>query len=107
MLFAVLLLIGWDIWVAANSTPADTISEIVLFYAGRTFILPLSLGVVSGHLLWPIKHRLKVWMIFTIFAIVAGATVFWDVVGHPHIPPMIPFAFGVLLGHFVWGQREE
>lgn len=47
------ILISWDIYVAVNATPGDTISELALSFAGRHPILPFSLGVIVGHLFWP------------------------------------------------------
>jgi hypothetical protein len=52
------LLIGWDIYVAANPTPGDTISEITLAFAQKHPVLPFALGVIMGHLFWP--QRVKV-----------------------------------------------
>lgn len=47
------VLIGWDIWVAVNDTPGDTISELALAFAGKHPILPFAVGVIVGHLFWP------------------------------------------------------
>jgi len=47
-----LLLIGWDIFVAANDTKGDTISEVFLYFSKHP-VLPFAAGVVMGHLCWP------------------------------------------------------
>jgi hypothetical protein len=52
-----LLLIGWDIYVAANKDSGDTISEILLWTSQRP-ILPFTMGVLMGHLFWP-QNRSK------------------------------------------------
>jgi hypothetical protein len=107
LLSSLLGLITWDIYVAVNAVPGDTISEITLATARRIVFLPLSVGVVSGHLLWPIRKPLAGWWTVAILGVVGAAAIVVDVVGHPHIMPAIPFATGVLIGHFGWGQREE
>lgn len=54
---AVLALIAWDVVVAMNPTPGDTISEITLAFAMRHPALPFAVGVVCGHLFWPQYRR--------------------------------------------------
>jgi uncharacterized membrane protein len=53
LLACIVLLIGWDIVVAVNKIPGDTISEIVLGYARSSPIIPFAFGVLMGHLFWP------------------------------------------------------
>ena len=43
----------WDIVVASNDTDGDTISEIILGFAGDWPILAVAFGVLAGHLFWP------------------------------------------------------
>ena len=43
----------WDIIVASNDTDGDTISEIILGFAGDWPIIAVAFGVLSGHLFWP------------------------------------------------------
>lgn len=45
--------IGWDIYVATNQIPGDTISEIVLHWTRRYPTVILLIGYLMGHLLWP------------------------------------------------------
>lgn len=54
---AVLALIAWDVVVAMNPTPGDTISEITLAFAMRHPALPFAVGVVCGHLFWSQRPR--------------------------------------------------
>jgi hypothetical protein len=50
-------LIAWDVVVATNRTPGDTISEVTLGFFMRhpiaTFAIGLVLGIILGHLTWP------------------------------------------------------
>lgn len=46
-------LVLWDVAVALSPEPDDTISEVVLDWAGRHPIVPFALGVLCGHLFWP------------------------------------------------------
>jgi hypothetical protein len=57
MVASVCGLAGWDIFVAANSSPGDTISEVVLEVALRHPIVPFALGVLCGHWFWPQTPR--------------------------------------------------
>jgi len=53
MVVAVIVLIVWDIVVAVNPTPGDTISEITLNFARNHPVVPFIVGIVCGHLFWP------------------------------------------------------
>jgi hypothetical protein len=46
------LLVVWDIIVASNGTPGDTISEIMYRQACAHPIIAFALGCVCGHLFW-------------------------------------------------------
>lgn len=46
-------LIAADIYWATDSTPGNTISEVILLYAKRYTVIPFLFGVMFGHLLWP------------------------------------------------------
>lgn len=50
---AIVVLGGWDIYVAVNDANGDTISEIVLAASVQRPIIPFVLGVICGHLFWP------------------------------------------------------
>lgn len=43
-------LIAWDIVVAVNDASGDTISEIVLSWAGRFCVVPFAAGGLMGHI---------------------------------------------------------
>ena len=51
------LLIIWDIYVYVLPGDGDTISEVILAWAKSYTIVPFSLGVLAGHLLWPQKDK--------------------------------------------------
>lgn len=57
LIVAAAVLIAWDVYVAANPTPGDTISEITLGFAMRHPVLPFVVGVVCGHLFWPQRPK--------------------------------------------------
>jgi hypothetical protein len=45
-------LVLWDVFVAAEPTPGDTISEVMLRWALRHPVIPFAIGVVCGHVFW-------------------------------------------------------
>lgn len=103
---AIALLVGWDLWVAANDVPGDTISEVVLGWSRKVWTLPLAVGVVCGHWFWPRAPQPR-WITVSLFSGLAVTAITFDVVGHPEVLPAIPFAIGVLVGHFGWGQAAR
>ena len=48
----VLLLVVFDLYMAANNVPGDTISEVVRSWAQRHPVIPFAAGVVMGHFFW-------------------------------------------------------
>lgn len=48
----VLLLVVFDLYMAANNVPGDTISEVVRSWAARHPVIPFAAGVVMGHFFW-------------------------------------------------------
>ena len=99
-------LVGWDIYVAANDVSGDTISEIVSAAAREFWTIPVAIGVVCGHWLWPLAKPRSTWVKVLTLSVLAGVTVGADLAGHPTVLPLLPFALGVVVGHFSWGQRE-
>lgn len=53
MIGVAILLIAWDIYVATNKKPGDTISEIMLATGKRVAGLPFAFGVITAHLFLP------------------------------------------------------
>lgn len=52
MISSVVLLVGWDIFVAVKPPSGDTISEIIRQTAGKHPIIPFAFGVLIGHFFW-------------------------------------------------------
>lgn len=106
LIAATAALIGWDIYVASNGVRGDTISEIILATSRQIWTLPLALGIVVGHLMWPTTTPRSGWASASILMAVGAIGIMLDVIGHPQVMPAVPFAIGALIGHFGWGQRE-
>ena len=53
------LLVIWDVFVAWNPLPGDTISEMVLAFVMKNPTVSFFVGVVCGHLFWPQYPNLK------------------------------------------------
>lgn len=79
--------VAWDIVVAMNGIPGDTISEMTLAAAQAAPVLAVVLGVVVGHL-------------FGVFAWLQPALV-W--LGQR---PLIAFVWGLATGLLFWNQRR-
>lgn len=57
-LLVVMALIGaYDVWAAFTLAPGHTVSELVQSWAVRFPILPFALGLLCGHLFWPLGRR--------------------------------------------------
>jgi hypothetical protein len=50
---AIIVLVGWDIYAAANAHKGDTISEIVFAASLKRPMIPFTVGFICGHLFWP------------------------------------------------------
>lgn len=48
----VLMLVVFDLWMAGNGTPGDTISEVVRSWSARHPVIPFAAGVLMGHFFW-------------------------------------------------------
>ena len=107
LLAAVGGLILWDIIVATNRTDGDTISEIVLAVSYSWYTLPLALGVVCGHLIWPAKKKLLRSSEATLWVLIFVGTValMLDALLAVSVFPLWPFLVGVGVGRVVWPQR--
>lgn len=102
LISSILSLIVWDIIVAVNTVPGDTISEIVLAFSERQPFLPFAVGFVCGHLFWSNRKRQETWV-----PIVAGVVSFLGSLFVPNVIPVIPFLVGLPLGHFLWPQVRK
>jgi hypothetical protein len=98
----------WDVFVATNPVKGDTVSEIVLAFSFKHWFLPLVLGVVCGHLFWPVVkvedkwvRLIVLWVIGALCFVLDLAEVFSGIV------PILPFLGGLVLGHLLWPQSQE
>jgi len=105
-------IISWDIYLAVNGIPGDTISESLLFLATKSILIPASAGYVMGHLFWPMRKRLPGWAIITVTSAIGLSWLFVDIFGRDCLlfirsRPIIPFVVHVLAGHFIWPQIKK
>ena len=49
-------LAAYDIYVASTPEPGDTISEVINGAARKRPVVAFGLGVIAGHLFWPLGH---------------------------------------------------
>lgn len=105
---AALGIIGWDIFVAINHTEGDTVSELLLGYARVYKIIPLSFGVLAGHLFWPASgSRFYRAARIAGLASIGVACLALDLLHVvPAVPTIVPMLIGLGLGHFLWPQEE-
>lgn len=123
-IIALLAIIGglafYDVYLASNKTTGDTISEITAHYAKRSLFLPIALGVLIGHFLWPSTLLVSGWITLFSLIVVGGVALgfdlyevfkggFYDFTMRT-IPflrqfPIIIFTAGVFIGRFIWPQH--
>lgn len=53
LLFCIGACVIWDVFVAWNPIPDDTISEMTLQFAMDNPTVPFLVGYICGHLFWP------------------------------------------------------
>lgn len=87
MVVAILILVGWDLFVNFNSIKGDTISETIANWIQGAPIIAVSLGVICGHFVgaWP--------SVEVILSYISAR-------------PLIPFLFGCLGGFFFWNMNR-
>jgi len=69
ILIPLLVWLVWDIYVATNEVPDDTISEIIRDWSHRLYVIPYGLGGIMGH--WFVNKerdegrpsRFKTWLL--------------------------------------------
>ena len=107
----------YDIYLAANKVSGDTISEITAHYAKRSLFLPIALGVLIGHFLWPSTWVVSGWITlggllaiggaalgFDLFEIFKGGVYDFTMRTVPVLRqfPIIIFTVGVFIGRLIW-----
>jgi len=106
-------LAAYDFIPFLNPERGDTISEVMLYYALRSFTLPLACGVLSGHFFFPRDNGSQYPKALISIGIVGVVT---DVITHvfdiapllsaQHMPG-IPFLIGIPIGAFLWSQSKS
>ena len=112
------ILIGWDFVVGTNPFRGDTVSEITIWAAMRSLTLPIGLGIVSGHLMWPSsKGRNPLWIVMVVLLPLAAIVLTTDLLtwfGVMHWRwlmwlrawPIVSFAAAVPIGRLAWPQKR-
>ena len=109
LFFFVAVFIGWDVYVAWNTPHSDTISEVTLTWFWLHPSLPAGIGYLM-ELTWPRNsNKLSKVVRAVLLAVLATVVLVLDYVLHlfPTMPPIIPFAVCVPLGHLLWPQVLE
>lgn len=113
-LTALLILVVWDVWVFVEPTEQDTISEITLSFAQQWIVIPHSLGVVLGHLLWPSHspwpRKVTIPILVGITLALLGSDIAFALLdSDPSFirqHPMISGAVGIISGRLLWAQED-
>jgi len=105
------LLIMWDIVPALTPDLGDTESEIILRTAIQYKGVAWALGVIMGHLLWPMSPRwrqrppLVYWSLFTILLVLVVVFVALPTIADVLFRyTVVAFVVGFPMGHFMWPQ---
>lgn len=105
-----LVVLAWDVIVAIEPTPRDTVSKVFLDLSKSNMALPLAAGALMGHLTWAEKmscSEFAYWRVsLPVLALAVIASVALDRLAHVHISPSIAFLLGYVLGHLLWPQAE-
>jgi hypothetical protein len=113
-------LISYDIYLASNNVRGDTISEIVAHYAKRSIFIPLALGILIGHFLWPSSWVVSGWITLSVLGVLGGTALgldlyelfkggIYDFTLRTFLLirqyPIIIFTASVFIGRLIWCQR--
>lgn len=103
-------LVAYDIWVAIEPSPRDTLSKVGLDEMTRHPSIAVLVGILIGHIAWPmitygeggawkwtIPFLTAAWLVFVVCDFVGGVL--------PRTAPISYLAVGVVLGHFLWAQK--
>lgn len=106
MLAGIALYIAYDIVAVSFGGGSATISEITLGYLTPHPAFAVLLGGLFGHLTWPLANNRPNWLKLLLACSVGGTLLALNFFAPlPAIMPLIPFAAGVVLGHFVAPQQ--
>ena len=109
----------WDIYVAVNNKPGDTISEIILYASRYSLLLPAAGGLIIGHLLFPHAFwRIPNYITFSFFGLLAVMYLGFDlhyIFNRETITtgalvwvrkyPIVVFLAHVVVGFLAWNQK--
>lgn len=102
------LVITWDIVAILAGGVEATVSRVVVGYSQNCSWLPLSVGVVGGHLFSGLKkwylNRRRLSLSIMIGSVLIIGLINQYVLGF-FVPPYILFCVGIILGHFFWPQK--
>lgn len=125
ILAATLGLIGYDIWVAIESTPNDTISWIMLSNSLKHPIIAWLWGGLTGHLFWPMSRygsnhiypipfcdvdvsaKTYRWVALSVLIVLTITLLVLDISSKLTIHPAIVLVLAIPAGHFGWPQYKE
>ena len=116
-------IIGYDIFIAIEPTPGDTISAILLNIAGAHPVIAWFWGGLGGHLFWPMKLYGKAvtpipfmdWSVswrtyrtvgLIILILLTISLLVLDVAGKLPIHPALLLVIGVPAWHWGWPQMK-
>lgn len=105
------LVVAWDIYVAVEPTPRDTISKVLLDATRQHPSMAIMIGILLGHLMWPMQIYAElaywkislpiasvVWLVFLVLDLTIRLPV-------SEATPMEYFVAGFYMGHFLWPQQ--
>ena len=113
-----LSLIGYDLYVWYKGDTTATISQVVLDFTSMWPVASFALGMLFGHLLWPIVKPNNsffglptyVWValisVFLVFCLTypADYKLMDNIVGWFKLYPVIPFVLGLPFGRIIFPQ---
>jgi hypothetical protein len=97
--------IGLDVYWAINDVPGDTISEVTKGYSWKWATIPVSFGVLTGHLFWSTFGTVK-WKYYRLAVLwgIGLVVVAADILNLYDVMPIIPLVPSILLGRLLWPQ---
>lgn len=111
IVISIVLLVGYDIVIAIENSPGDTLSEILRDWAWKHPSLAFGFGGLMGH--WfgnfdqLVKFRAKFeysWVLLALIALGWAAADFFNVF---HVHPMIALLAGIPAGATLWAQKPR
>jgi len=110
ILIVAAVLIGWDLVVATNETPGDTISAIIYETAKSFLAIPLAFGAIMGHFFCPIQTE-RTWKeIWIPMITIEISCLIWDLFRQLELSNIwitLAFVVGIVMGHYLWPNRGK